>query len=442
MQQTKLTEKDLQHTWHPSTQMKDYETLQPLLVKKAYGAYLELADGRKVIDAISSWWCKSLGHGEPRLKHALQQQLDKFEHVMLGSTTNETITKLSEKLASLSPNLDKVFYASDGACAVEIAMKMSLHAHQHQNQAQRKQFIALSNGYHGETIGALSVSDLGAYRSAYQALLFDSYFIQDIPYVNHRQDPLWQDCSESWPAIECQLEPYANTATALIVEPIVQSAGGMRIYSQDFLRRLRQWTKQHNIHLIADEIMTGIGRTGLPLACQHAEIEADFVCLGKGLTAGYLPMSAVLTSTDIFNLFYDDYEKGKSFLHSHTYSGNALAASVALENLNIMQQDNLYQRTQKMEMDLFKSMQAIAEESQQLTNVRAIGAVVAADIKAEASTQRHGFEFYQKAMALGALLRPLGNTIYWTPPFNIEHSTLEDLHDITGQALNAYNRPL
>lgn len=430
-------ERDLKHTWHPCTQMKDHETSLPLMIGKAYGPYIELDNGKKLIDAISSWWCKSLGHGEPRLRQALQNQLARFEHVMLGNTTHETIIKLGEKLATLAPGLDKVFYAGDGACALEIAMKMSLHAHHLQGQSRKCNFIALSNGYHGETIATLSVSDLGIYRAPYKPLLFDTHFIQDIPYVNHRSDPRWHDCSDNWEKIERQLEPLADTATAVIVEPIVQSAGGMRIYSQDFLRRLSLWARQHNVHLIADEIMTGIGRTGLPLACRHAHITPDFVCLGKGLTSGWLPMSTVLTSSEIFNLFYDDYEKGKSFLHSHTYSGNALAASVALACLNIMEDDNIYQRVTQMETTLLTLMQEIADSTKRLTNVRSIGGIVAADLKVNPAHQRSGFVLSQKAIEYGALLRPLENTLYWTPPLNISNDVLQDLQYATEQAVNA-----
>jgi len=428
-------ERDLKHTWHPCTQMKDHEHFPPLMINKAYGPYIELDNGKRVIDAISSWWCKSLGHGEPRLKQALQKQLDSFEHVMLGNTTHETIIKLGEKLAELAPGLDKVFYASDGACALEIAMKMSLHAHHLQGQPRKSNFIALSNSYHGETIATLSVSDLGCYRTPYKPLLFDTQFIQDIPYVNHRTDPLWHDCGDIWDNIEKQLEPLAERTTAIVVEPIVQAAGGMRIYSQDFLRRLRRWTQQHNVHLIADEIMTGIGRTGLPLACQHAQITPDFVCLGKGLTSGWLPMSAVLTSAEIFNLFYDDYEQGKSFLHSHTHSGNALAASVALACLNIMDDDNIYQRVRQMETTLLTMMEEIADSTKQLTNIRSIGGIVAADLKVKPANQRLGFALSQKAIEYGALLRPLDNTLYWTPPLNTSDDVLQELQHATEQAI-------
>ncbi|HEX4044883.1 MAG TPA: adenosylmethionine--8-amino-7-oxononanoate transaminase [Gammaproteobacteria bacterium] len=432
---TSLITKDLQHIWHPCSQMKDYLLFPPLIITGAQGSYLELAEGGKVIDAISSWWCKTLGHQHPRLKNALLRQLEQFEHVIFANTTHETIVQLSEKLTQLMPTLNKVFYAGDGSCAVEVALKMSLHARQITRESKKTKFIALKNGYHGETLGALSVSDLGLYRTPYQSLLFDAYFIDDLPYVLNKYDPLWFDCTEHWQRIEKKLMPYAETTTAIILEPIVQGVGGMQIYSQDFLKRLRSWTQQNGIHLIADEIMTGIGRTGKMLACQHAGIEPDFLCLSKGLTGGWLPLSAVLTTDTIYQYFYADYQPHTSFLHSHTHSGNALAASVALEVLHIMAEEKWHEQASRLEEVMFAMMTDIAEQTGKLTRVRGIGAIVAADL-VDTTAARPGFEVYRRAAALGALLRPLGNTIYWLPPLNIEMATLEELMDITMGSLS------
>ena len=433
-----LINRDLQYIWHPCSQMKDYEAFPPLIVKKAYDSYVELTDGRRIIDAISSWWCKSLGHNHPRLKTALKNQLDYFENVIFANSTSETIIQLSEKLGTLCPGVNKVFYASEGSSAVEIALKMSLHAQQLLGQSQRVQFTSLQNGYHGETFMALGLSDLGLYRKAYEAHLLKPNFIRNIPYVHSSSDPLWTDCSTIWPKIESQLEKQALDLAAIIVEPIVQGAGGMKIYSQDFLRRLRKWTQTHGIYLIADEIMTGLGRTGRGLACEHAEVEPDFICLSKGLTSGWLPMSAVLTHTEIYNLFYDDYSSGKSFLHSHTFSGNALAASVALECLNILEDEKIFQQVQEKELFLKNLMHEINENTQRLNNIRGIGAVIAADLKLteKEKSRRIGYQIFQKALELGAWLRPLGNTIYWLPPLNISLSVLEELKDISILAIN------
>ncbi|MDO8953860.1 MAG: adenosylmethionine--8-amino-7-oxononanoate transaminase [Gammaproteobacteria bacterium] len=425
-----ILERDLQYVWHPCSQMKFYEDNPPLIVEKAYGSYLQLKDGRKIIDAISSWWCKSLGHGHPKIKQALFDQAERFEHVILADVTHDTIVDLSERLGNISPSLKKVFYASDGSSAVEIAMKMSLHSKQLGGENQRSKFMALGNGYHGETSLAMSVTDLGHFKDPYRAVLTPSYFIVDIPYVSGRFDPLWQDCAELWPAIERQLEPYADSLTAILIEPIVQGAGGMRIYSQDFLRRLRVWTRTHNIHLIADEMMTGLGRTGLPLACQHAGIEPDFLCLGKGLTAGWLPMAAVVTSNQIYDYFYHQ-DISKAFLHSHTHTGNALAASVALATLKVMDEENIYAKAQAMEGILLKLMQEVERQTAAISNIRCIGGIVAADL-----IDLNAREVYKQAIQKGALLRPLGNSIYWLPPLNTECEVLEELKDITSSAIN------
>lgn len=416
--------------------MKDYETFNPLEIIGSDQSHLHLRDGRKVIDAISSWWCKSLGHQHPRLKRALLAQMEKFEHVILANTINETILELSEKLTCLMPALNKVMYASDGSCAVEMAMKMSLHARQIEGNPQRKLFIALENGYHGETVGALSVSDMGIYRAPYQSLLFDAQFITSLPYVSGTQDYLWNHCELHWERILKTLTPVADTATAVILEPIVQGAAGMQIYSQDFLKRLRKWTTENNIHLIADEIMTGIGRTGKMLACEHANIEPDFICLSKGLTGGWLPLSAMLMRSSIYDLFYDDYASGKSFLHSHTHSGNVLAASVAIEVLKVIEEEGLCARANAVGNIMLNNMQEIAENTGKLINVRSMGAIVAADLIAEPG-RRYGYEIYKKATELGALLRPIGNTLYWLPPLNVEWETLSDLRDITMKAIQA-----
>lgn len=420
--------------WHPCSQMKDYETFKPIEVSGASAEYIELKNGKKIIDAISSWWSKSLGHNHPLLKQALIDQIEKFEHVILANTINDNISLLTKRLTNLTSSLKKVKFASDGSCAVEIALKMSLHSRLITGSNKTK-FIALKDGYHGETIGALSVSDQGLYRKPYSSLLFDVNFISNIPYVYSIDDPLWHDSSQYWNEAEQFLAPLANQATALILEPIVQGAAGMRIYSQDFLSRLQKWCNGNDVHLIADEIMTGIGRTGKMLACQHANIEPDFMCLAKGLTSGYLPLSAVLINNKIYDIFYDDYEKGKSFLHSHTHSGNALAVSVALETLNIIIKDQLIEQSNQIGKIMFSNMQEIAYLTKKLCNVRYIGAIVAADLICKNPSDRAGYRIYQNAIKLGALLRPIGNTIYWLPPLIISNKSLEDLKNITLQAI-------
>ncbi|MBX9586143.1 MAG: adenosylmethionine--8-amino-7-oxononanoate transaminase [Gammaproteobacteria bacterium] len=427
---------DAQFIWHPCSQMKDHELYKPLVIERAYGSYLELSNGEIIIDAISSWWCKSLGHNHPILKNALLKQLDCFEHIDLANTTNHLITRLSEKLSQLMPHLSKVFYASDGSSAVEIALKMSLHARVNEGNFKKTHFIALKNAYHGETLGALSVSDLGIYRAPYQSALLKTPFIEPA-YVANTDDPIWNDAHSFWIETEKSLEHYCDTATALIIEPIVQGAAGMKIISKDFLEKLAVWAKAHDIHIIADEIMTGIGRTGKMLACDHTNIQPDFVCVSKGLTSGWLPFSAVITTDTIYNYFYDDYETGKAFLHSHTYSGNALAASVALATLEVIKEQALCERANYLQKIMMKDFQDIADQTGKLKNLRGIGAIVAADLIEEKNIPRQGFKIFQEAIKRGALLRPLGNTLYWFPPLNIDEKILHELKLITLEAIQS-----
>ena len=420
---------DLKFNWHPCSQMKDYEKIKPIIIKRAAGSYIELSDGKQLIDAISSWWCKSLGHQHPVLKNAMIRQLDQFEHVIYANTTHEIIVTLSEMLASLMPGLNKVFYVGDGSSAVEIALKMSLHARLIEKNSTKKRFVSLRNGYHGETIGALSVSDLGKFRLPYASLLFEAIYI-DVPYVNSTDDSLWNNASEAWLLVEQQLAPYSQEITAIILEPIVQGAGGMKMYSQDFLRCLVGWSKFHHIHVIADEIMTGIGRTGKMLACEHAGITPDFICLSKGLTSGFMTFSAVITTNEVYELFYDDYETGKAFLHSHTYSGHALGAAVAVAVLQVMKDQSLCQRANDLQVMMIKAFKEIAEKTGRLMNIRGIGAIVAAELNVE-NHKRAGHALFCEAITQGALLRPLGNTVYWLPPLTVTNTTITELKNIT-----------
>lgn len=411
--------------WHPCSTPKDYRLSPPLMIDTAKGCYLELDTGEKIIDAISSWWCKNLGHSHPKLIAAAKAQLEKFAHVMFGNTTHSAIINLSTRLKNLAPYLDKVFYAGDGSSATETALKMSLHSRNNASaKVARKHFIALRNGYHGETCGAMSVTDLGIYRSTYEDLLFSTVFIEP-PYVNTINEQNFLATNLTWEIAESQLAPYAKTATAIIFEPIVQGAGGMKFYSPDFLKKLALWAKENDVHLIADEIMTGFGRTGKMLACEHAGIEPDFICLGKGLSSGFLAFSAVLTHNKVYEACYEQ----APFLHSHTYSGNALAVSLALATLKIFEEEKILEQAQNLENNLLHSMTTLAEETGKLKNVRALGGIVAAELMLE--NKNLSLEFQRIAAKHGALIRPIGNTLYWLPPLNTPKSCIDELQSIT-----------
>ncbi len=434
-----LIQRDHSHVWHPCSQMKDYENFPPLEIVSAQGSHLHLADGRKLIDAVSSWWCKTLGHGHPRLRAALSRQMDRFEHVILANTTSELIVQLSEGLSGLAPGLNHVFYAGDGSTAVEVAVKLALHATKLKGRSTATGFMALENGYHGETALTLALGDLGLYRDAYRELMPSVQFLRGLPYVDSEAHPLWKDCSEVWPALERQLEENAANLCAVVVEPILQGAGGMRIYSADFLRRLRHWTQQRGIYLIADEILSGFGRTGTMLACDHAKIKPDLICLSKGLTAGWLPMSAVLVSEEIYGHFYADYASGRDFLHSNTFSGNALGAAVALETLAVYRDENILGQVGKHATLLRQGLSNVAEATGRLQNLRSIGGVVAADLcgSGTGSGFRAGYQVYQAAVARGALLRTLGDTVYWLLPLNVDSGLIPELEAITRDSILA-----
>ena len=434
MVNNKLIQRDIKHIWHPCTQMKDFEKHPPFVVHGAKGSYL-YTDRGPIIDAISSWWCKSLGHGYPAVIDAINQQLTRFEHVISADTTHPLIIELAEQLANMS-GLQHVFFASDGASAVEIAMKLALHATQLKGDATRNQFIALKNSYHGETLGTLSVSDLGLYKKPFAAFGVNCHFLKPIPYVSNSDDPLWSSCEQEWSLIYKELEAVKSQVCAIIVEPIVQGAGGMRCYSADFLRKLAGWAKLNNIYLIADEIMTGMGRTGKWLACQHAGITADMICLSKGLTAGSMPLSCVLIDSPIYNLFYNDFDIGHSFLHSHTYSGNPLAVSAALATIKAMQKEGINQQAEELGTCMRHYFSDIATQTGKLSNIRSIGAIVAADLE-ENGTPRIGYQLQQEALRQGALLRPLGNTLYWLPPLTTDHQTIGKLAEITLNSIQA-----
>lgn len=432
-----IIKKDLTHIWHPCAQMKDFEQCPPLIVHQAHGSYLETNQGQ-VIDALSSWWCKSLGHGHPAIIAAITQQLSKFEHVIAANTTHPSLAKLGEKLTEVT-HKQHVFFASDGSSAVEIALKLTLHANQIKGTAHRNEFISLSNSYHGETLATLSVSDIGLYKKPYEGFGARCHFIDNIPYVSGVNDPLWHNAELNWNAIYPKLEQIKQNCCALIIEPIVQGSGGMRCYSAHFLKQLAEWAKKNAIYIIADEIMTGIGRTGKWLACEHAGIDADLICLSKGLTSGSIPLSCVLIDHSIYEMFYDDYSKGNSFLHSHTYSGNALAVSAALATLNVIESEGIIEQAQTLGNFMLDCFNQIARETGKLTNIRSIGAIVAADM-VNRDNKRLSFSFYQEALKRGALLRPLGNTLYWLPPLNTSTQTIVKLAEITLNSLYAvYN---
>ncbi len=436
-----LIERDLAVLWHPCSQMRDYQDFPPLEVVSAHGVWLTLADGRRLFDAISSWWCKSLGHGHPRLKAALIAQADKFEHVILANTTNDPVVTFCERLLAAANGLPsvywsaqaprgrqpghfgKVFFADNGSTAVEVALKLALQAQAQLGRPQRTRFAAFQNGYHGETVGALSVGDCGLYKNTFAPLLFPCTQLGPLPYRSGPEDPQWMDASTEWPAIQAQLDADADTLAAIIYEPVLQGAGGMRLYSPDLLRRLRVWADAHHVLLIADEIASGMGRCGAMLASHLAGLEAmpDLAVVSKGLTGGFLPMATVLTTDRLYEVFIADWNAGRAFLHSNTYAGNALAVAVALAALDVYASNDVLGHVARAGPLLRQGLAELATEHAHLHDVRGIGMMAAVDLRAADGSplnpqQRTGWRFSRTAAQRGLLLRSLGDTCYLFPP--------------------------
>ncbi len=432
LNQSDLLARDAAHIWAPCTPINPEVSIPRLMIESAKGSYLYTKKG-PVIDAISSWWCKALGHQPAPVIQAIRDQLECFEHVIGANTTYTAQIKLAEKLSEITQK-QHVFFASDGSSSVEIALKLALHAMQLRGCSERTDFVCLSNAYHGETLATLSVSDVGCYKSPFEGTGVTCHVLKNLPYVSGETDPLWADCSAIWPDIEAQLEVIKSRVCAIILEPIMQGAGGMKIYSADFLRRLSIWSKQNNCYFIADEIMTGFGRTGRMLASEHAGISPDLICLSKALTAGTMPLSCVLIDAKIYEIFENNPDE--PFLHSHTYSSHALGVAAALATLNYMEQIDIDQKARALGAYMKNSFEQVATVTGRIKNIRYLGGMVAGDLV----TSNHkpiGRAVSQAALKRGALLRPLGNTLYWFPPLITDTAVIDDLAEITIAAIQA-----
>ncbi|MBS1219748.1 MAG: adenosylmethionine--8-amino-7-oxononanoate aminotransferase [Proteobacteria bacterium] len=399
--------------WLPCTQMKQLEAAPPLAIARGEGAWLIDVDGRRYLDAISSWWVNLFGHCNPRINAAIIDQLGKIEHVMLAGATHEPVVALSERLAALT-GLGHAFYGSDGASATEIALKMSAHYWRNAGQAEKNGFISLKNGYHGETVGALSVTDIPLFKDTYAPLLRHTVQVPTpdarLAEPGESAEAYALRCAD---ALERHLAEHAATTAAFIVEPLVQGAAGMAMYHPAYLKRARELCTKYRVHLIADEIAVGFGRTGTMFACEQAAIRPDFICLSKGITGGYLPLSAVLTTDAVYAAFYDD-ATARGFLHSHSYTGNPLACRAALAVLDIFEQDGII-ATNRNRAKEFTALLEPVRIHPRVRHFRHLGMIWAFDVAGAYS----GFarRFGQSALDQGVLLRPIGNTVYCMPPY-------------------------
>src|SRR5450631_604722 len=332
-----LAARDLRVLWHPCTQMKDHETLPLVAIKRGEGAWLEDFDGKRYLDAICSWWVNLFGHANPRINAALRDQLNQLEHVIFAGFTHEPAVRLAEQLVSLAPpGMTRCFFADNGSAAVDAVIIKNNHYWRNHGKPRKTRFITLANSYHGETLGALAVGNVELYKSLYKPLLMEVLTAPSPDCYFRGPGDSWEEHSlKMFDHMERMLEGHADEVAAVIVEPLVQCAGGMRMYHAAYLTRLRAACDRHGVHLIADEIAVGFGRTGTMFACEQAGISPDFMCLSKGLTGGYLPLSVVVTTDDVYDAFYDDYANLTAFLHSHSYTGNPLACTAALATLDI-----------------------------------------------------------------------------------------------------------
>lgn len=430
-----LLELDKKHLWHPYTQHKDYEDSHMLFIDRADGVFLYDERGKVYYDTISSWWCILHGHNRPEIKEAVRQQMDSLEQVHFAGTTHAPGIKLAQKLVKLTPNnLTRVFFSDNGSTACEIAVKMSLQYWKQTGQPQRQGIISLERGYHGDTLGAMSLGGTPQFHSAFNSMLFSTYKLPS-PYCYRCQfNKQPENCRFAClKPLEDLLAEKGDKIACIILEPLLQAAGGMISYSSDYLRRLEQLVKGAGIHLIFDEVATGFGRTGRMFALEHTNSKPDFLCLSKGLTAGFMPMAATLTTEEVFHAFYDDYSKGKTFFHGHTFTGNPLAAAAALASLEIFEKDSVLEGLpQKIEL-LQKQAQGLASLPF-IGDVRGMGMIAAFELVQDKATKtpfdsdlRIGFHIYQEGLKHGLILRPLGDIVYLFLPLSVTTDEITDI---------------
>ena len=441
-------ERDLAVLWHPCTQMREHPDTLPLVpIRRGRGAWLEGVDGTRYLDAVSSWWTNLFGHGEPRIAEAIARQARELEHVIFAGFSHGPGLQLAEALLAKAPRqagrppLARVFYADNGSAAVEVALKMSFHSHLNRGDTRRTRFIALGNGYHGETLGALSLGDIPLYRRVYAPLLLEPLFAPSPDAYAAEPGESAEACAlRRADALADLLERHAGTVCALVLEPLVQCAGGMRMHHPAYLRRARELCDAHGVHLIADEIAVGFGRTGTLFACEQAGIAPDFLCLSKGLTGGFLPMSAVLTTAAVYGDFLDD-SRERAFLHSHSYTGNPLGCAAALASLAIFESDDVLARNRATAARMAALAAPLATHPH-VAEVRQTGMILAFELVAARpgrvpfpAGDRRGLRAYRHALARGVVLRPLGDVLYWMPPYCVGEDELQHLAAVTASAI-------
>jgi adenosylmethionine-8-amino-7-oxononanoate aminotransferase len=439
--------RDLAVVWHPCTQMKEHRGELPLIpIRRGRGAWLEAMDGRRYVDGISSWWTNLFGHAHPAIAAAIGAQAAELEHVIYAGFAHEPGLRLAERLVALAPQgLSRVFYGENGSAAIEIALKMSFHSHQNRGEGQRTRFIALQNGYHGETIGALAVSDIPLFRRVYAPLLMEPIFAPSPDAFMAEAGESAEDCAlRAAESLAALLKEHGPHVAALILEPLVQCAGGMRMHHPAYVREARRLCDAHGVHLIADEIAVGFGRTGTLFACEQAGITPDFLCLSKGLTSGSLPLSAVLTNESVYAAFWDD-DRTRGFLHSHSYTGNPIACAAANATLDLFAATDVLGNNRVLSARMQERTARFATHPH-VGEVRQTGMILALELVEDRVTReafndhprRRALAAYRAGLDSGAVLRPLGNVLYWMPPYCIGSEELDVLEQATANAIEAY----
>jgi len=435
--------RDLKVLWHPCTQMKDHELLPPVPIRRGQGVWLEDFDGRRYLDAISSWWVNLFGHANPRINAALTQQMEELEHVILAGFSHTAVVELSERLVKLvPPGLTRCFYADNGSSAVEVAVKMSFHYWKNLGKPKKTRFITLSNSYHGETLGALAVGNVELYKETYKPLLMDVITVPSPDCFEREAGMNWEaHTRKMFKHMEQALERHHAETAAVILEPLVQCAGNMRMYHPVYLTLLREACDRFGVHLIADEIAVGFGRTGTMFACEQAGITPDFLCLSKGLTGGYLPLSVVMTREAVYDAFYDDYTKLNAFLHSHSYTGNALGCRAALASLDIFRDDDVLVKNRALSAHMAKAAAPLAEHSH-VAEVRQHGMILAIELMKDKKArlpydwkERRGLKVYQHGLKRGVLLRPVGPVVYFMPPYVITPEEIDFMVQVAKEGI-------
>ena len=414
MQNDNLAMLDLAHIWHPCTQMKDHEKLPIIPIKRAKGIYLYDFNDKSYIDCVSSWWVNLFGHCNDYINAAIKEQLDNLEHVILAGFSHEPIINLSKRLCDMLPQpLNKCFYADNGSSAIEVALKMSFHYFRNLN-INRNLFLSLTNSYHGETIGTLSVGDVALYKETYAPLLLES-LRTEVP------ETQFGDYSHALESLEKILKEYGDRICAFILEPLIQCAGNMRMYNKDYIKDSIALCRKYGIQIIFDEIAVGFGRTGSMFALEQCGVVPDYLCLSKGISGGYMPLSVVITSDSIYDVFYAPYSTYKAFLHSHSYTGNTLACAAANAVLDIFQQENIIEKNKQLSLFMKKEFE-ILKDSSKVVNMRICGMVIAFEVITD--KERPNIFIFEEGLKRGLLLRPLGNTIYFMPPYVITQDSI------------------